>query len=256
MILPGTTYKTIKDITVKGKIHFNKHYSNESEFSLPKETEFIISYWTEPSDAEIQVFPVDLKQFKGQILNKKINDFPFDKKYSFILKKLDVEENSILTYDFSKAIYFYSANEKFGGFSNFAAFGIDINGQYYSTIEHYFQSEKFINPQYSERIRNAKTPKEASDLGKSREFKIRDDWDDVKDGIMFKGLIKKFDTHQQLKDMLIFTGNSLLVENSPYDRYWGIGKNGDGYNKLGVFLMRIREMARKSIPIEKISSAD
>jgi predicted NAD-dependent protein-ADP-ribosyltransferase YbiA (DUF1768 family) len=37
------------------------------------------------------------------------------------------------------------------------------------------------------------------------------------------------------------TGNEELVENSPYDYYWGVGRNGTGKNRLGILLMKLRE---------------
>ncbi|NRB63767.1 MAG: NADAR family protein [Saprospiraceae bacterium] len=246
MILPGTTYKTTKDLRVKGTIHFDKPYSQGFEFDLPKGTDYIISYWTEPSDNIIQIWPIDSEKFKGKIVDKEILDSPFYDSYSFNINRIDVENNSTLIYDFSNAIYFYSAIDKYGEFSNFSPYGIDFDGLYYPTLEHYFQSQKFIDSKYSEKIRNVKTPKEASDLGKSRDYKIKDDWDEIKDDIMFTGLTRKFEIHQNLKDLLISTEDLLLIENSPFDNYWGIGKSGDGFNKLGILLMRIREIVKNA----------
>jgi hypothetical protein len=253
MILPGTTYTTTKDLRISGTIHFNKPSSEGFEFDLPEGTDFIVSYWTEPSDNVIQVWPIDSEQFKEQIIGRDILDAPLFDSFSFNLKRNDIEENSMLIYDFSKAIYFYSANDKYGEFSNFSAHGIEINGHYYSTVEHYYQSEKFIDSKYSEKIRTAQTPKVAADLGKSRENKIKDDWEIIKDDVMLTGLQKKFDTHHHLKNLLVSTGDLLLVENSPFDNYWGIGKTGAGYNKLGTLLMRIRETI-KTAPNKKYRS--
>jgi predicted NAD-dependent protein-ADP-ribosyltransferase YbiA (DUF1768 family) len=58
-------------------------------------------------------------------------------------------------------IYFYDAKEKNGEFSNFFIHKIPlkIDNKEYSSVEHYFQSEKFPEfPEYQEIIRNAKTP--------------------------------------------------------------------------------------------------
>jgi predicted NAD-dependent protein-ADP-ribosyltransferase YbiA (DUF1768 family) len=38
-------------------------------------------------------------------------------------------------------------------------------------------------------------------------------------------------------------GNA-IVENSPFDDYWGCGKDGSGQNKLGQILMEVRELLR------------
>jgi len=240
MILPGTTYETNKDLIVNGIIHFRKAYSKGFEFNLPNRTAYKIAYWAEPYDQEVQVWPLDAHKFESQIVPKEVLDSPFYDSYSFYLKRADIEDNSSLTYDFSKAIYFYSAHDKYGEFSNFAAFGIDFDGLYYPTMEHYFQAQKFTNLEYAEKVRLAKTAKEASVLGNSRAHKIKENWNLVKDHIMLLGLKKKFDSYPALQDLLLSTGDAVLIENSPYDNYWGIGKSGDGFNKLGSVLMNIR----------------
>lgn len=73
-------------------------------------------------------------------------------------------------------IYFYSKNEEYGEFSNFAPFGIEMGGVWWPTVEHYFQAQKFNNRNYQERIRTAQTPKQASELGRSRQFPLINNW--------------------------------------------------------------------------------
>lgn len=248
MILPGTTYKTNKDLKVQGTIHFKKSYSEGFEFNLPKGSQFKISYWAEPEDRTIQVWPMRPERFSNQIVSKAILDSPFYDAYSFSIYRSDIEVNSTLSYDFSSAIYFYSPHEPFGEFSNFSALWINYEGKYFPTLEHYFQAQKFLDHDYSEKIRKAKTPKEASILGNSRAFKIQEDWDLIRDDIMFNGIKNKFETHPQLGELLLSTGDTLLIENSPYDYYWGIGKTGNGLNKLGTILMRTRVFLQKKIP--------
>lgn len=50
----------------------------------------------------------------------------------------------------------------------------------------------------------------------------------------------KFSQHTHLMQMLIDTGSAQLVEDSPHDAYWGIGRDGTGQNKLGLLLQEIR----------------
>ena len=40
------------------------------------------------------------------------------------------------------------------------------------------------------------------------------------------------------------TGDRKLVEHSPYDSYWGDGPDGNGQNRLGELLMRLRSALR------------
>ena len=42
-------------------------------------------------------------------------------------------------------INFYSVNDEYGEFSNFAAFPIKLKGKHWPTSEHYFQAQKFLD---------------------------------------------------------------------------------------------------------------
>src|SRR5579871_1586392 len=97
-------------------------------------------------------------------------------------------------------VYFYSTREAYGEFSNFARYGVAMDGQWWPTTEHYFQAQKFEDPAYRETIRNAATAKRAAELGRSRAMPLRDDWELVKDDIMYCAVLKKFLTHQKLRD--------------------------------------------------------
>lgn len=102
-------------------------------------------------------------------------------------------------------IYFYSTIDQYGAFSNFSRHGIELDNEWWSTVEHYFQAQKFENAKYREKIRTAATPKQAAELGRSRKLSIRSDWEAVKDEIMYKAVLKKFQTHPKLKQLLLST---------------------------------------------------
>ena len=138
-------------------------------------------------------------------------------------------------------IKFYKTNEQYGAFSNFSKHSVYIDGDFWMTTEHYFQAQKFIHDKdYYNEIRNATHPGSAASLGRSRDRKIRDDWEEVKDYIMYIAVLSKFTTHADLRELLLSTGNAYLVEDSPVDYYWGIGADGSGRNKLGLTLMLVR----------------
>lgn len=145
-------------------------------------------------------------------------------------------------------IYFYSTRGEYGAFSNFSKHGVEMDGQWYRTTEHYFQAQKFDNPKYRERIRIALTPRDAARLGRSRKVPLRKDWEEVKDGIMFDVVSKKFQTHDEIRKLLLATGDEKIVENAPGDYYWGCGKDGNGKNKLGLILMEVRQRLRDENP--------
>lgn len=140
------------------------------------------------------------------------------------------------------AIYFYSKTVAYFELSNFSPHGFEEDGEYWPTVEHYFQAQKFVGPEsfeYRERIRRAQTPKDAKALGRSRKVPIRQDWEEVKDEVMLTAIRKKF-AHPKLRELLLSTGERTLIEAAPRDYYWGAGRTGTGKNRLGEILMKVR----------------
>jgi hypothetical protein len=137
-------------------------------------------------------------------------------------------------------IYFHSTADRYGWLSNFSSHGFGLDGKYWPTVEHYFQAQKFEDGQCREKIRRARNPKEAKRLGRSRSWRLRRDWESVKADIMRKAVQKKFETHDDLRQMLLETGDEDLVEHSRGDSYWGSGPDGNGKNMLGKVLMEVR----------------
>ena len=138
-------------------------------------------------------------------------------------------------------IYFYTTNQPYGEFSNFSRHGIEIDGKWWKTTEHYFQAQKFDHPEYQELIRQAPDPKQAAQLGRSRKIPIRNDWEQTMDSVMHRAVKKKFETHRTLQKLLLGTGTKVIVENAPGDYYWGCGADGSGKNRLGSILCQVRD---------------
>ena len=143
-------------------------------------------------------------------------------------------------------IYFYTKNQPYYKLSNFSAYVIEMNDVWWSTVEHYYQAMKYTDFEYIEKIRRSKTPKEAGILGRSRNQVIKENWESIKNDIMYEVVLKKFNTHIMLKDILIATGVAELAENSPFDYYWGTGADGSGINMLGKIFMRVRELLKQN----------
>ena len=140
-------------------------------------------------------------------------------------------------------IYFYSTREEpYGCFSNFSPHGFMLNELWWHTSEHYFQAQKFVGTPYAEQIRQVKAPKDAARMGRDRKLPLRPDWEQVKDDIMRRGVLRKFETHADIRQVLLSTGDQLIVENSPIDYYWGCGADGSGKNRLGQILMEVRQI--------------
>lgn len=145
-------------------------------------------------------------------------------------------------------LYFYALTDPYGEFSNFAPYGVEMDGVWWRTVEHYFQAQKFHDDAYRERIRNVGKPKQAKALGMTRTLPLRNDWERVKDRIMQDTVLVKFRTHPKLTTMLLETGDRKIVENAPMDFYWGCGADGSGLNKLGEILMAVRDVLRIDAP--------
>jgi ribA/ribD-fused uncharacterized protein len=61
--------------------------------------------------------------------------------------------------------------------------------------------------------------------------------------------LRKFQTHPDLAELLLSTGDEPIVENAPGDYYWGCGKDGSGRNRLGQILMDVRAKLRAAQPL-------
>ena len=61
---------------------------------------------------------------------------------------------------------------------------------------------------------------------------------------MLAALRAKFTQHDELKAVLLGTGDAELVEHTANDRYWGDGGDGSGKNRLGALLMQVRAEIR------------
>ena len=142
-------------------------------------------------------------------------------------------------------ICFYSTRAEYGWMSNFSAHGVDLDGRYWPTVEHYFQAQKFLGHAHAERIAAARRPHDAARLGRERSVPLREDWEQVKDEVMRRAVRRKFEMHADIRELLIGTGDEELVENAPGDYYWGCGADGTGRNMLGRILMQVRAELRR-----------
>ena len=142
-------------------------------------------------------------------------------------------------------IRFYSTGDEYGCFSNFAPYPIRLEGKLWPTSEHYFQAQKFEDQQHQEAIRKANSPMIAARMGRDRKTKLRRDWESAKVAVMTEAVRAKFKQHDELRTVLLGTGEVKLVEHTENDSYWGDGGDGSGQNMLGQILMRIRTELRE-----------
>ncbi|CAF1187321.1 unnamed protein product [Adineta steineri] len=125
---------------------------------------------------------------------------------------------------------------------NFYPAPIQLDGYTWPTVEHYFQAQKFVsNEMHFKNILGLATPREAFDYVRTYKSLRRSDWENVKDDIMFKACLAKFQQHPKLKELLLSTGDRTLIEHTKNDSYWGDGGDGTGRNQLGITLMKVRD---------------
>ena len=122
--------------------------------------------------------------------------------------------------------------------SNFYSCKVEWEGLTYENNEAAFQSAKCIK---LEQRKNFLGLDPSSAKRKGRRVKLRNDWEEVKDQIMYEIVLNKFSQNEELRKKLIATGDEYLEEgNTWHDTYWGVC-NGKGKNKLGKILMQVRE---------------
>lgn len=204
-----------------------------------------------------------LKQsIKSRKIQGKCPKMPQTKSQHIQLEQLE----RIIFNDSNKDIYFYNKKDPYYEFSNYYKTPIVFKGKKYTSSEHIFQALKFMGNnatdkslEYAEIIRKQSTANKGrilalqktgggykwrTDLNpiikKYQDVKLRDDWEEVKNELMEEILIEKF-KNKKLKTLLLDTGDANIIEDSPRDSYWGIGKNGKGLNYLGRILMKVRK---------------
>jgi ribA/ribD-fused uncharacterized protein len=122
--------------------------------------------------------------------------------------------------------------------SNFFNAPVKYDGIFYLNNEAAFQSAKVLSKE--ERLEfEILQPNDAKRLG--RKVKLRKDWEQVKDQVMYDCVKDKFERNEELKKKLLSTGQTQLIEGNWWDdTYWGVCE-GKGQNKLGKILMQVRE---------------
>jgi hypothetical protein len=123
--------------------------------------------------------------------------------------------------------------------------GFELEGEYWPSVEHYYQAMKFENIDQQRKIREADHPKKARRLGRRRFTKMRRDWSKVKQIVMTRGIYTKCRSHPEVAEALLETDNNKLVENSQYDYFWGCGRDRRGNNVYGKVLMNVRSQLRE-----------
>ncbi len=174
------------------------------------------------SDEVLSVFlnhGIDFKEVDGDLAG-------YGEVIEDVLKELGLKEEGKID-DFSGEYFFLS---------NFFPSNLKYKGLEFTNTEAAFHAMKC--PERAAEFCRL-LPSEAKRLG--RHVKLRPDWEQIKEQVMYEVCFAKFDQNPELKERLLETGNKELIEGNFWnDRCWGVCE-GVGDNKLGKILMRLRD---------------
>lgn len=140
-----------------------------------------------------------------------------------------------------------------GPFSQWFPSDIEIDGINYCTAEQFMMAMKadyFGDDETKRKIMATQNPSEQKALGRQVANFDKEAWDAVSRGYVYQANMVKFSS-PSLNRFLKDTKDKIIVEASPYDRIWGIGRAVDdprsldksqwrGTNWLGEVLMKVR----------------
>lgn len=139
-------------------------------------------------------------------------------------------------------------------FSNWYISDFEVKGVPFNSVEQFMfcKAKLFGDEAIATKILAASHPRDQKALG--RRVQGYDDrvWSQRRPRIVAHGCYAKFSQNAQLRESLMATGNTLLVEASPYDRIWAVGlaendprvldpRQWKGQNLLGLALQEVRE---------------
>lgn len=157
------------------------------------------------------------------------------------------------TYQRDECAVFLKTKEQLGGLSNMAGgYPLVVNGIRIPTAEALYQACRFPHKADIQKlIIGQASPMTAKMVGKPYQKDSRPDWDEARVQIMHWCLRVKLAQHwDAFANLLLSTGQRLIVEESYRDQFWGAKPAKPekliGTNILGQLLMELREELKNS----------
>lgn len=139
-------------------------------------------------------------------------------------------------------------------FSQWHPVGFELNGYFFHTAEHWMMYRKamlFGDIEKAKEILETKSPADVKKKGREVARFSKELWEANCKDIVYKGNYAKFMQNPEIFKVLMDTGDTILVEASPYDAIWGIGLDEEtarktppeqwpGKNWLGEVLTKLR----------------
>lgn len=155
-------------------------------------------------------------------------------------------------------ICFHNPDEVNGYLSNWYLADFVIDGVTYTSVEQYMmyiKANTFCDLKVANKIMSTSDVKVIKSLGRSVSNYNDAIWSDIRYKVVYDALLAKFSQNDDLRKLLLDTGDSLLVECALKDTIWGIGLSMNdpnrldkskwkGKNLLGKALMKVREKLR------------
>lgn len=154
-----------------------------------------------------------------------------------------------------QVVCFHNPEEINGVFSNWYLSEFCIEGKRFSSMEQYMmykKAEVFQDWEIARKILDTKQVGEIKKLGRLVSNYNDTIWNGMRQIVVYKGLLAKFEQNKELLKALLDTGDAILAECAVRDCIWGIGlsmkdkrrfslEEWKGQNLLGFALMQVRD---------------
>ena len=155
----------------------------------------------------------------------------------------------------SDAVFFHKPEEFNGYLSNWYPSPFDLDGKHFSSVEQYVMYRKcmiFGDEKSAKAVLDTDDTAQQQAIGRKATGYNGHVWAGMRQMVVFRGLLAKFNQNEALKQQLLDTGDAWLVECAGSDPIWACGlcltddkrldaANWTGDNILGFALMEVRE---------------
>ena len=156
------------------------------------------------------------------------------------------------------AVFFRHPGEPGGWMSNWFLSPFTVDGTAFSSMEQYIMYRKcrlFGDDAHAAAVMQTDEPGEQRAIGRQAEGYQETVWAGIRQAVAFRGLYAKFSQNEVLKELLLGTGDAIIVECVGIDTVWSCGywlendarldlSRWRGQNILGFALMEVRNALR------------